>query len=41
MDILKQEVGHIFVAVLEDAGVFKRTGDGRAAFGRFISALSG
>lgn len=40
-DILKQEVGHVFVAVLEDAGVFKRTESGRAAFGRFIGALSG
>lgn len=40
MDILQQEVGHVFVAVLEDSGVFKRTEDGRAAFGRFISVLS-
>lgn len=40
MDILKQEVGHVFVAVLEDAGVFKRSQDGRAAWGRWLSALS-
>lgn len=38
-DILKEEVGRVFVHVLEDAGVFKCTKEGREAFGRFISVL--
>lgn len=38
-DILRDEVGAIFVGCLEDAGVFKRTPDGRAAFERFTSSL--
>ena len=37
--ILEKEVGEVFVHVLEDAGVFKRTEDGQEAFGRFIAAL--
>ena len=36
----EQEIGEVFAAVLEDAGVFKRTEDGRAAFGRFIDCLA-
>ncbi len=39
MDILKEEVGKVFCAVLEDAGVYKRTPEGKAAFMRFIEAL--
>ena len=39
-EILQQEVGKVFAAVLEDAGVFKRTENGRAAFGRFIDCLA-
>ncbi len=39
MDILKEEVGHVFVGVLEDAGVYKCTPEGREAFMRFIAAL--
>ena len=38
-DILKEEVGMVFVHVLEDAGVFKCTPEGRTAFDRFISIL--
>ena len=38
-DILKEEIGHVFVHVLEDAGVYKCTPEGRAAFGRFIATL--
>lgn len=38
-DILKKEVGDVFVHVLEDAGVYKCTPEGREAFGRFISTL--
>ena len=39
MDVLKNEVGQVFVHVLEDAGVYKCTEDGRAAFERFIQVL--
>ncbi len=38
-DILKAEVGKVFVKVLEDAGVYKRTGEGREAFLRFVSSI--
>ena len=38
-DILKEEIGHVFVHVLEDAGVYKCTDEGRAAFERFIATL--
>ncbi len=38
-EILRQEVGNVFAKVLEDAGVFKRTAGGQAAFLRFIEAI--
>ncbi|MBQ1492564.1 MAG: UDP-glucose--hexose-1-phosphate uridylyltransferase [Blautia sp.] len=38
-EILCQEVGKVFVKVLEDAGVYKCTPEGREAFMRFISCL--
>lgn len=38
-EILKKEIGNVFVGVLEDAGVFKCTKEGRAAFKRFLSTL--
>ena len=38
-DILKQEIGTVFVRILEDAGVYKCTAEGREAFLRFIDAL--
>ena len=38
-DILRQEVGTVFAQVLEQAGVFKRTPQGRAAFRRFLLTL--
>ena len=38
-DILKNEIGKTFEAVLEDAGVYKCTPDGRAAFLRFIETV--
>ena len=41
MDILKTEVGRVFAEVLEDAGVYKRTGEGRAAFLRFTDSVNG
>ena len=34
--ILEQEIGKVFLEVLEDAGVFKRTNEGKNAFIRFI-----
>lgn len=34
--ILKEEVGHVFAKVLEDAGVYKCTPEGREAFERFL-----
>ena len=40
MDILKSEVGKTFVKVLEDAGVYKNTEEGRAAFWRFIESVN-
>ena len=36
MDILLQETGKVFAAVLEDAGVYKNTPEGKAAFLRFV-----
>ncbi len=38
-DILKDEIGKVFVKVLEDSGVFKCTPEGREAFLRFIDSL--
>lgn len=38
-DILKAEIGNVFVKVLEDAGVYKCTTQGREAFDRFIAQL--
>lgn len=36
MEIIRKEVGLAFAAVLEHAGVYKRTVEGKAAFLRFI-----
>ena len=36
---LEQEVGKVFLHVLEDAGVYKRDDDGKAGFMRFIGRL--
>lgn len=38
-DILKQEIGITFTHVLEDAGVFKATPEGRAHFCKFLQQL--
>lgn len=38
-DILKEEIGEVFKKVLEDAGVFKNTQEGRKYFLRFIDSL--
>ena len=37
--ILEQEVGKVFSQVLEDAGVYKNTEEGRKAFRRFLETL--
>ena len=39
MDILREEVGKVFAQVLEHAGVYKCTPEGRAAFRRFAAAV--
>lgn len=39
MEILQEEIGQVFVKVLEDAGVYKCTPEGREAFMRFIENL--
>ena len=36
MEILHHEIGHVFMQVLEDAGVYKRDEEGQKAFDRFI-----
>lgn len=37
--IVEDEIGLVFMQVLEDAGVYKRTAEGKAAFRRFIEGL--
>ena len=39
-EILKNEIGAVFQRVLEDAGVYKRTPEGKAAFLRFIDTVN-
>ena len=39
MNILHKEIGDVFMQVLEDAGVYKRTAEGSAAFAKFINIL--
>ena len=38
--ILQDEIGKVFLHVLEDAGVYKQTADGQLAFDRFTATLS-
>ena len=38
-DILRDEVGRVFAQVLEHAGVYKRTPEGREAFLRFLNCI--
>lgn len=40
MDILHEEIGLAFNAVLQDAGVYKCTAEGREAFERFINKVN-
>ena len=41
LDIILKETGKVFSEVLEDAGVYKNTPEGRAAFLRFVNAVNG
>ena len=38
-NIVQEEVGHVFVRVLEDAGVYKRDEKGQKAFMRFVNSI--
>ena len=38
-EILQKEIGTVFAEVLSDAGVFKKTAEGQAAFLRFVSQV--
>ena len=40
LDIILKETGKVFTEVLEDAGVYKNTPEGRAAFLKFIGAVN-
>jgi len=40
MDVLKCEIGKVFSEVLEDAGVYKCSPEGREAFLRFVQAVN-
>ena len=40
LEIILQETGKVFAAVLEDAGVYKNTCEGRAAFLRFVDHVN-
>ena len=37
--VIEDEIGLVFMQVLEDAGVYKRTAEGKAAFMRFVESL--
>ncbi len=39
-EILRTEIGKTFVKVLEDAGVYKCTEEGRAAFAKFVDSVN-
>ena len=38
--ILHDEIGNVFMQVLEDAGVYKRTAEGQKAFDRFVESIN-
>ena len=40
LDIILDETGKVFAEVLEDAGVYKNTAEGKAAFLRFVDAVN-
>ncbi len=39
LDIVQQETGYVFAKVLEHAGVYKRTEEGKAAFMHFVESV--
>ena len=39
--VIQEEIGMVFAKVLECAGVYKRTAEGKEAFLRFIRAVNG
>ena len=39
-EIIRREIGIVFMQVLTDAGVYKRTPQGQQAFDRFIESLN-
>ena len=39
LDIVQKETGLVFAKVLEHAGVYKRTAEGKEAFLRFLNSL--
>ena len=39
LEIVQKSVGNIFARVLEDAGVYKQTEEGQAAFMRFVEQV--
>ena len=41
LDIILKETGKVFAEVLEDAGVYKNTPEGREAFRRFAAVVNG
>ena len=40
LEIILQETGKVFAEVLEDAGVYKNTAEGKAAFNRFVDYVN-
>ena len=40
LDIILKETGRVFAGVLEDAGVYKNTPEGRAAFAKFVDTVN-
>ena len=40
LDIILQETGKVFAGVLEDAGVYKNTAEGKAAFLKFVDYVN-
>ena len=40
LDIILQETGKVFAGVLEDAGVYKNTPGGKAAFQKFVDYVN-
>ena len=40
LDIIQQETGKVFAAVLEEAGVYKNTPEGKAAFHKFVDYVN-